>query len=327
MEFYELLNSLIDKHGVQSSDICKGAGLQRPYISKIRNGFFVPSGYQTIINIADAIGLNEEEKIMLSERYIKAKAPDSLINVQLVFNNFYNLKYPENISDISAENVKLSNGQFLKGRNQIYQAVSAVCSKTEEKLKIFITPFNDCLKKLCEVICRNTKKSVQIEWCTITGNAKNDMPTNMLSFANILSALLIHTASVKSKTEYMEFVSNTNPFPFFVMNENSVLIVNQDADKAVYFDNKDIVLQYNSRYSEFERKSSRYITGYDDAFLFLQQENDICISEKDELYIIKKYPCIVSELNLSMLSEYVSDDLSNSSELVHKYIEFLGNCK
>ncbi len=76
MDFHEILNSMIEAHHVRSSDICTATGLNRAYVSKIRNGGFVPSDYQTILDISDALNLTEKERCQLSEGYQSAKAPE-----------------------------------------------------------------------------------------------------------------------------------------------------------------------------------------------------------------------------------------------------------
>ena len=326
MKFHNMLNKMIDSHHARSQDICAAVGLNRAYVSKIRSGKFVPSDYQTILDIASAINLTDEEMCRLSESYQASKAPEDLSSAQMTFNALYRLTPPENIF-FPTENAKpLKNSRLISGKKRVLQAVSQIASSAGS-LMLFVTPYSDILKQVCNTASLTAGKNIILKWLIVKDVSPMGWQINLSVFTNMLTALFVHNAQIMNIKGELDFINKSIAFPFYIISENELLILNPEADRAIFFNDSRIVTEFTGKFSENAVNSSTYIKGYSDVREFFSDTEKFKISESEnepenDLYILKKYPCISFAANLSLIHNYIYDT-GDKNELADTYIKFL----
>lgn len=328
MEFHEILNDLIEKHNIRSADICSKTGLNRAYVSKVRNGGFVPSEYQTVLDIANAIGLHPAESIRLFRSYQKAKAPDHMKNALKCFNAFYQLRPPSREGQHSDSSIALENGIVISGQENILKAVIRVSESAKQSVLLFVTPYQDPLKQVCETVCMTTDKDIPIKWLTLLDNTERGHDLNLVTFINVLSTYIVHDAQIEGIEGNMDFLNHSTVFPFFLVSEQGVLLLNGDADRAMYLDSREAVSLYSEKFFQNGKAAVPFLQRYNDAETFLRhapQFSSLSVeAEKDsEMYVIKKTPCLVEESSIPNIHNYIAD-IEKSERIAEMYIQFLG---
>lgn len=328
MEFHELLNDLIEKHNIRSADICSKAGLNRAYVSKVRNGGFVPSEYQTVLDMANVIGLNSTESIRLFRSYQEAKAPDHQKNALKLFNAFYQLRPPSSEAPLSDKSISLKNGIVISGQENVLKAVRSLSESAKQFVLLFVTPFQNLLKQVCESVCITADKDIPIKWLTLLDNTERGHDLNLVIFANILPINLVHIAQIGGVKGDINFLNHSTIFPFFIVSEQGVLLLNADADRAMYLDSKEVVSLYSGQFAQNAERAVPFLRRYDDAETFLKDASQFSSlsveAEKDsEMYVIKKVPCLVMESSTLDIYNYIAD-IENADKIAESYIQFLG---
>lgn len=328
MEFHELLNDLIEKHNIRSADICSKAGLNRAYVSKVRNGGFVPSEYQTVLDMANVIGLNSTESIRLFRSYQEAKAPEHQKNALKCFNAFYQLRPPSSEALHYDKSITLKNGIVISGKENVLKAVMSLSESAKQSLMLYVTPYQNPLKKVCETVCLTTDKNIPIKWLTLLDTTERGHDLNLVTFINMLSIYIVHDAQIRSVKGDIDFLNHSTAFPFFMVSEQGVLLLNADADSAMYLDSQEAVSLYSGQFAQNAERAVPFLQRYNDAETFLKDTSGFSSlpaeSENDsEMYVIKRTPCLVMESSTVDIYNYIAD-IENADKIAESYIQFLG---
>ena len=280
MEFHELLNSMIEAHHARSSDICTATGLNRAYVSKIRNGGFVPSDYQTILDISDALNLTEKERYQLSEGYQSAKAPEDLSNAWNTFNSFYTLTPPSMPAFADKQKADPTNGQLIAGKENVFDCIRHIVLSSDHSVMMYITPFNDVMKQLCDMVCLSVKKDIQIQWLTVTDDSVNGRQNNLSVFTNLLSSLLACNAHVGKIKGDLHFLIQNTAFPFYIIADKDIILLGEGAEAALFFNANETVSLYTEKFLRTANECLPFVQGYSNVNLFFDNINNmvLCLS-------------------------------------------------
>ena len=90
-EYKKLICDVMSK--IKEIEICKKTGLEKSYISRIKNGKRVPKEYDTLERIMDAINLTGQKRMELTMAY-QLERDRSLGMFYKAFTKLHTLQYP-----------------------------------------------------------------------------------------------------------------------------------------------------------------------------------------------------------------------------------------
>ena len=253
---------------------------------------------------------------------------DTSWNCEDIFNTFFNSFYTLTPPSMPAcpDNIKcdLTNGQLIEGKKNVLGSIRQVTLSSENDLMVYITPFSDVLKQLCIMVCLSAKKDININLLTIKDDSINGRQNNLSTFTNLLSSLLICNAKVGKINGNMEFLLKNTAFPFYIITDKEVILFSEDAESAMFFNADDVVSLYRKMFAGSAEQSQPFIQKFSNAIDFFDNIDYVFFTKKDEdLYIIKKYPCIVFESNTQLIYDYIAD-VDEAQKLAKNYVKFLG---
>ncbi|MBQ8927629.1 MAG: hypothetical protein IJ055_05055 [Oscillospiraceae bacterium] len=317
-----MLNQLIEKHPVRSAALCSGTGRSRAYISKVRSGGFVPSDYGTVLDLARAIGLDEAETMRLTECYQAAKAPESLQGAWTAFDACFTLRPSVPVPAEGA--AALRHGQLIGGREAVLQAVQGL-TRNARQLCMFVTPLQDALRDICVCVCAGAGSGAPVRWVTLLDDTEHAADRNTDVFLNVLRTLLVRNTGSRALKGNVDFLLRHTVHPFYILSERALLLLNADGDSAVYLEAPELLRVYAAQFDACEASAAEYVHSYEDVERFLRDIPAFtarCGAADPELYVIKKYPCLVLESLTSDIHQYIAD-MEHADTIADLYISFL----
>ncbi len=219
----------------------------------------------------------------------------------------------------------LTNGQLIAGKENVFDCIRNIALSADHSVMMYITPFNDVWKQLCDIVCLSVKKDIQIQWLTITDDSVNGRQNNLSVFTNLLSSLFVCNAHVGKIKGDLHFLIQNTAFPFYIIADKDIILLSEGAEAALYFNANETVSLYTEKFSRTAKECLPFVQGYSNVNLFFGNINNMVLPDaNDDLYIIKKYPCILFEANMHYIYDYIAD-IENSKELAEAYVKFLGS--
>ena len=312
MLFNECLEGMMSAHDIKAIDIHKRTGLKKPYISKMLAGSLVPPSYNTVESIMDAIGLNLQERIALTDAYQVTRSSDESRKLWKAFSGLYSLRYPAVSRHEAALPGDIPNAAVLL-EDRLMEAFLMLINSTEEKLYLFYTAASARSSEKMSSVFAALPKDKKFKWFM----PFNDEPSACLEdfgyLVNCLPLLSINECTVTRYSTALKTLLNDSVFPFFIMNESSILLFDKELRTGQYFSDKKLVELYNAKY--FARKrpgNDSFISSFEDPQAIINFfENEIAsIADSDyDYYTFASAPCIVFDLPKQVISEHTADSL------------------
>ena len=326
MKFHEILNEIIDAHSVRSVDICEKLSLKKAYISRIRSGSLVPPDFDIIGKIAGMLNVSADEYSRLAYAYQEEKTDKKYSEELSAFNQLYAFD-PSARLDLPANDdklPKLRNGQAVSGIEDIKYAIRRIISDADGNVQFFCCPDSIEFTDFIAACIRSVVLS--FEWLIPFEKTTKSSDINMKIFVDLLPIIFTENAVLKAAHTDIHGLLDLTPYPYYIANDHELLIFGQSTDYGLYINSQETVCLYRERFSRSFSASKQFAVMKNNIIDFLSSYNSVMDfnnnSAGSEMYIIENNPCILFDVDLHDVLEYIAD-LEDAQALAMSYMEFL----
>ena len=323
MEFYECLNNLMIKHDVKAADIHRNSNLKRPYISKMLSGDLLPSSYDIVEKIMEAMGLSLDEKINLTDSYLVSKSVGENKQMWRPFKQVYFLKYPQ-LEQIEAdESCKPDNAELLDAK-QLLGKLCSILKDCKSEPMLFFSPITVEAAERISSAFNCIPESTGIKWLAPFNRQGVSDSQNFSLWANCLSVMCIKSCTVMKTLNDVESLLKSTPFPFYLITENGLVIFDSELRNGQFFCDKQIIEIYTTSFSSLAEKSQLLMMSFDkanDALILLNNQIPTVLADKSNCYTISNQPCTCLDLSRTDIYDYTDTD--ESDRIANMYGIFL----
>lgn len=322
LTFGETLDGLIKQHNLKSKEVALKIGMNEPYICRLKKGQLMPNSFEMVKNLSRAMNLSDYEEKMLVTAYKATKLGADYISIEGAIQDLYNIKFPDIEYDVNNKSIRMNNGDVIKGMENIVDAICLIMDKSE-KIDCLFIPQN---KKFCNLLRRKFKTGSLVNLMIYLDDSEDNEAANISILNEVLSFLLIGRSDVRYKYKSIAEHYQATAYPYVFMNENELLLIEKECQKAFYFNNEEFVNVYREKFKEQFAAANPFvmmITGFES---YLEKWHDLFSKlekpHSDDLLIIEKWPCIIHEASHSDIRYHISD-IEKNDLLARTYMKFL----
>ena len=313
MEFYECLSELMLKHDIKAAELHKRSSLKRPYISKMLSGNLLPSSYDIVETIMDAMDLNLDEKIAITDSYLLSKSAGDSSQMWTSFKQIYFLQYPCLEQKVTAASCELSNAELLDAQQLPGKLYSMLRECKSEPMMFFAPLTVSCAEKMSKVI-GIMPRDTNIKWITPFNKEGTADAQNFLLWSSCLTIMSVKPCTVmKTRTDIQSLLKST-PFPFYLITENGLMLFDSELQGGQFFSDKQMIEMYVKSFSELAGNSQLLMMSFDEASDALKLLNDqipTVLADKSSCYTISNQPCTCLDLSGTDIHDYTDTDESD----------------
>ncbi len=321
--FGELLTGLMEKYGVRAVEICSKTGIKKSYFSKLKNGSLLPSDCKMIREIADVLGADKDEVQTLCDILCRHRLTDSHKSIIGSLKSVYSLKEPE-ICEFSAK--AFCSGQLIEGIDDVCSAVRTVISDSVTHINMLLFADNPKLYKAVEQALSGKGEGFDCRWLLYLEENNELSQYNVSVFSELIPIMMSKCVEVHYKTADTAPLRENVLFPYAFAGDNGLLLVNGDCTGAVYLDDAETVKRYSDEIYGQYSNCGELCRMFDDITGFIRDNGKILTdndeSESTEVYILKRLPCIMMEVNEDVVTDHFRDE-GIKADFVKLFMEFL----
>ena len=323
MEFYKCLNSFMEKYDVKAADLHRLCGLKRPYISKMLSGDLLPSSYDTVEKIMNAMDLTLDEKIAVTDSYLLSKSVGDGRLMWECFKQVYFLSYPHTDS-IKADTPCNSTNAELLNEQQLLGKLCLMLTDCKNEPMLFFAPLTvSCAEKMSKAL-ELMPRDTNIKWITPLNKQGTADAQNFLLWSSCLTVMSVKPCTVmKTQTDIQSLIKST-PFPFYLISEGGLMLFDSELQGGQFFSDKQMIEMYVKSFSELAGNSQLLMMSFDeanDALKLLNDQVPTVLAVKSNCYTISNQPCTCLDLSGTDIHDYTDTD--ESDKIANMYGIFL----
>lgn len=322
MEFYECLNALMEKYDVKAADLHRLCSLKRPYISKMLSGDLLPSSYDTVEKIMDAMELTLDEKVAVTDSYLLNKSAGEGKLMWECFKQVYFLQYPH-IGQYNRMNTKLINSEII-GADKLLDLLCSMMKNSKTEPMLFFSPITVEAAERISSAFNCIPESTGIKWLAPFNRQGVSDSQNFSLWANCLSVMCVKSCTVMKTLNDVESLLKSTPFPFYLISENGLVIFDSELRNGQFFCDRQIIEIYTTSFSSLAEKSQLLMMSFDkanDALILLNDQIPTVLADKSNCYTISNQPCTCLDLSKTDIYDYTDTD--ESDKIANMYGIFL----
>lgn len=330
--FSEALNDLMNQNNLRATDICSELHINKSYFSKMKNGTILPAQFGMIEGLAVSMRLGCADRERLYTTYKASKFGSFYPLIEKSVEHLFELdSLPEYEAD-QLENARKSfaNGSLISGEIDVIQAIMHFFAGEHNEIDIILEPSDNGVSEAIEKGAVLKRGSVKINWLLRLSSSKMDgiSSENIDAISHVVGILF--SCNVNMHYQYINMNEHYlySAFPFMLVSDNEVLLISQDCSEALYFSEPKTVNIYLEKFRFMFGRSDNFCDVYSDALDFLDGcgeffGNDAAsVKEENELYILRKHPCIIFGIDEDSLKKSVVNS-DKKSQIISKYAKFL----
>ena len=148
----------------------------------------------------------------------------------------------------------------------------------------------------------------------------------MKVFVDMLPAVFTENAVIKAVHTDIGKWLDLSVYPFYIADSSELISFGSSSDPGLYINSPETVSLYQDRFSRSFSASELFIVMKNNITDFLSSYNSIMDFDNNsagsEMYIIEKNPCILFDVDLHDIFEYVAD-LDGAYSIAMSYMKFL----
>lgn len=338
--FSDLLLKLIEEKNISKNSICGFLGIDRTILYRYIQGKSIPTR-ERLDQICIAMSLSPSSKVELIEAFEITENGAELYEqrkiVRQIITDLPNVLHQEftqpNFKTASKYET-IGDSEILYGRANINSKIKFLFDYqiSEEKyapLRILIQPDYTHLFDLLIATPTKYRKKLNIIHCVrfqeFDSCLSNKKKHHTLDYMKQIIPLLFSSQSDDSLFYQPHYFYDNNVtknmrlmelMPNLIVNNNYVLLISHDYEKALFFSNKDIIRFYTNEFNRLLENSTpllqQFHNEYDiSAFLYkLETENNAVTGE------LKSDPCILSCVPEELIDKKVMASMPNRDLVV-----------
>lgn len=325
MEFYKVLNDILDKYGLKAADLHKRTSLKRPYISKMLNGDLVPSSYDAVDAIIQAFDLELEDRIALTDSYLMTRTTGDSNIMDAAFRKMYTLKYPESADAKDLCSGTPENGKIISG-GELISAIRELVKNSKGSVDLFFVPLtSEPADRLCRAFGAMSESTV-LNWFLPFYPDKREAVQNFSIFVNCLPVMALKSCSLKKIGCDIRTMIKNSVFPFWIMNGKQLVLFDKEMQNGQFFDDESIIALYAEKLGSVCSKALQpfiiSLEKAEDILICLGSWFRQSITECYDYYSFSKVPCIVFDIDKQDVENYTVEE-TDDHEIAGMYVDFL----
>ena len=302
-DFGKLLHSYLkDHHSYSISAFAKEIGISAGLLNHIFNGKRTMSPDKFLLTINSTVfDLNEREKLR-DAYFIERYGEKDYKKIRLICDtvqrfNFGSVSEIEICTDILSKGF----GELLSGKEVMF-AIKEIFSSTDNVIYTNIHHSNNTINHVLYKLKKDFASSQMVRFIpTFSAKVTERSLTTLLSVIHF-AKIGVNTVSL-DKTE-VEHLEQTTLFPYFVISDKMLILLDSSCKKGVAFCGGEIV-SYKYHATETASKTAKSVMTYFKNEL--EAVNYIINYENDKIFALKSTPCFLAVDDLSYLSKADSD--------------------
>lgn len=272
------------------------------------------------------LNVSADEYSSLAYAYQREKADRKHSEAFTAFNKLYGYDPSVNVelSPYDDKTLTLTNGKTVSGSNDIKRAIYRIISAAEGKVRIFFRPESSEITEFIAACIRSA--GVSSEWLIPLENTEKSSDLNMKIFVDMLPAVFTENAVIKGVHTDIGKWLDLSVYPFYIAGSSELISFGSSSDPGLYINSPETVSLYQDRFSRSFSASELFIVMKNNITDFLSSYNSIMDFDNNsagsEMYIIEKNPCILFDVDLHDIFEYVAD-LDGAYSIAMSYMKFL----
>ncbi len=333
--FSETLSDLILSHKILSNDVCKALNISKSSFSKIKNGTTLPNDIKMVEQIAKSMSLSVSEKTTLIDTYKATKYGNGYISAEDSIKRLYAINFKDRKPYPHTGGTSNNNGTLVSGQKSVFDTMANIVSTANSTVRLLFVPSSLELSTVLKSVMLLAPDSVNCRWFSYFDNVLEKFSKNLNIFVNSIEIVSQRNVSLHyNYTNLLDWLEYSQ-FPYMVSNESSLLLIDKEFSKAIYFNDDNVVDVYQQHFeklftSGFEILALTSSIGLENMIngldRFVNTEGDFESMSFNDFYIIERRPCIFpapkTELSSSELMTFIKDDTKNY-ELAVKYLNIV----
>lgn len=323
--FSDLLDEMIRHHGMKAVDLCTQMEISRSCLSKWRTGVILPANIETVRRLAETMRLSLEENEKLFSAYKLTRFGISYYQISERMDRQFQMDFQckKRTGEDVAQYACPENGTFFSNKVQVIVAIRQLLRHSEGTLWMQLLPTSN---DICDVIREELHGTGRkCSWLMYLNNTCNASPENLSMFFHAMP-LMLDGAEVRYSYINLHSFFEYSMFPFMLITEKAVLVMNRDCSTAMFFNVEEFVTYYRQGFIRHYQSAvmlgrsfgspEDFLDGYDEVF------RPDTPRKEAALYIIEKCPCVLYEGDGNTVFQHVAD-MPGKNVIVRRYMEFL----
>ena len=258
---------IMKAHGTKAIDICKKCDLKRPYLSKMISGTLIPSTYEIVERIIGSMDMSLDEKELLTDAYQLSVSSEADKQLWRSFRQVYSLSYPAKKYEVSPMDCPPENGAILEGR-QLDAAAEMILNEASGAVSLFFCATSAEVAERLSGSLSRLPEDRSLDWLMPLNSSKEGNDSNFTLMVNAFPMFCSKAVRVLKQEENIPLLLK-NPFPFYILSDTQLLLLDESMEKGQYFSDPATVRLYRENFDKRASEATGFLDSFDRADLSL----------------------------------------------------------